>query len=266
MKKQIFTSIIALLASFTYAADEASKPASVVMKVNGENKQYNLLGENQDPIDLGTVYSKEVTLVSDHSKMTLPDLGFKSFIVESAVPYTESEAAGVFGASMTFTTLKKSDADQIGEGFDVDARDYKTGNFGGYPAILCGTEYGLASLAEDWAYSCELDVWTNWLFSGTHPVNVGWANDGQYTFEDGETYTVAFYFTEYNGNLNSAFIHRNGGKYYKFNFTYSTQSSAVESVKATENAGNTWYTLGGQRVEQPARKGVYIAKGKKIIK
>ncbi|MBR1546603.1 MAG: hypothetical protein IJ633_07425 [Prevotella sp.] len=139
--------------------------ASVTMTVNGEEKQYNLLGENQDPIDLGTIYKKEVT-GAHGDQWTLPDLGFESFIVESAVPYTQSEAAGVYGASMTFTTLPKSEADQIGEGFAVDNNDYKTGNFGQFPAILCGTEEGLAKLSEDWAYiASPMDVWVNWMSS-----------------------------------------------------------------------------------------------------
>ena len=221
------TSKECLLAQFTYAADEAVKSASVVMTVNGERKQYNLLGENQDPINLGTVYSTEVTLTSDQGKMTLPNLAFNGFIFESAVPYTYSAAAGTYGGSMTFTTIKKSEADQqIGEGYEVDWRDYKTGNFGQYPAILCASEQGLVELAEDWAYGYEpLDVWVNWLYSGTHPVMVGWANED---LEDGETYTVAFYFTEFTENLEPAFIHRNGGKYYKFNFTYSKETGPSE--------------------------------------
>lgn len=217
-----------LLASFTYAGDEAVTTASVMMTVNGEQKQYNLLGENQDPIDLGTIYKKEVT-GAHGDQWTLPDLGFESFIVESAVPYTHSEAAGAYGASMTFTTLPKSEADQhIVEGFAVDNRDYKTGDFGRInddlvPAILCGTEEGLAKLSEDWAYTASpMDVWVNWMYSGTHPVMAGWPLDG--AFEDGKTYTVAFYFSEYNDNLEPIFIHRNGGKYYKFNFTYSEKS------------------------------------------
>ena len=256
-----------LMARFTYAADEAVTTASVIMNVNGERKQYDLLGENQDPIDLGTIYKKEVT-GAHGDQWTLPDLGFEGFIVESAVPYTHSEAAGIYGGSMTFTTLKKSEADQIGEGFEVDNSDYKTGNFGVYPAILCGSEEGLAKLSEDWSYGCyPMDVWGNWIFSGTHPVWVGWANDGQYAFGDGETYTVAFYFTEYNDNLQPVFTHRNGGKYYKFNFTYKTNPSGISSVKVDDGTVNTpWYTLDGQRVEQPTKKGVYVTNGKKIIK
>lgn len=232
-----------LLASFTYAADEALTPVFVSMTVNGEQKQYNLLGENQNPIDLGTIYSKEVTLVSDQTKMSLPDLGFDGFVVESAVPVTYSEAAHVYGASMTFTTLKKSVADEhIIEGHEVDNRDYKTGNFGSInsdlvPAILCGSADGLVPLSENWGYeSWSLDVWANWMYSGTHPVNVGWgydpANNGN--LKDGETYTVAFYFSEYNGNLEPAYIHRNGGKYYKFNFTYSSKTKEEAEQKPAD--------------------------------
>lgn len=222
-----------LLAGFTYAADDASTEVSVSMIVNGENKQYNLLGENQDPINLGTIYSKEVTLKNSQEKMRLPDLGFNGFIFESNVPVTYSAVAHTYGGSMTFTTLKKSIADEyIVEGFDVDYRDYKTGNFGRInsdllPAILCAMPEGLVPLSENWAYDYQpLDVWVNWSFSGTYPVNVGWAygssNNGD--FEDGKTYTVALYFSEYNQNLSPAYIHRNGGKYYKFNFTYSSKT------------------------------------------
>lgn len=253
-----------LLARFTYAADEAVTTPSVVMTVNGERKQYNLLGENQDPIDLGTIYKTEVT--GHDGTWTLPDLGFNGFIVESAVPYTYSEAAGAYGASMTFTTLPKSDADQyIVEGLEVDNRDYKTGNFGPYPAILCGSEYGLAKLSEDWAYGCEpMDVWANWTFSGIHPVMAGWPLDG--AFEDGKTYTVAFYFSEYNNNLEPIFIHRNGGKYYKFNFTYSTNPAGIASVKTDGTAHTPWYTLDGRCLNsQPVSKGIYVKEGRKVV-
>ena len=254
-----------LRARFTYAADEAVQAVGVVMTVNGEEKRYNLLGENQDPIDLGTIYKKVVTGVHDEAQWTLPDLGFNTFIVESAVPYTQSEAAGVYGASMTFTTLPKGESDQIDEGFIVDNRDYKTGNFGGFPAILCGTEEGLAKLSENWAYEAwPMDVWTNWLFSGTHPVWAGWANDGQYTFEDGQTYTVAFYFTEYNDNLQPVFIHRNGGKYYKFNFKYSNTTTGIEAV-SPHHGSNTYFDLQGRKITSQLRSGVYIVNGKKMI-
>ncbi|MBQ8656350.1 MAG: hypothetical protein IJ527_04765 [Prevotella sp.] len=259
-----------LRARFTYAADEAVTTASVTMTVNGEQKQYNLLGENQDPIDLGTIYKKEVTGAHGNNQWTLPDLGFNTFIVESAVPYTHSEAAGVYGASMTFTTLPKSEADQIGEGFVVDNNDYKTGNFGRInddlvPAILCGTEEGLALLNEDWAYTASpMDVWVNWTYSGTHPVWAGWPLEG--AFEDGQTYTVAFYFTEYNDNLQPIFIHRNGGKYYKFNFTYRTDPSGINNITTQPSTSNdqTMYDLQGRRVEHPTQ-GVYIVNGKKMF-
>lgn len=254
-----------LRARFTYAADEAVQAVGVVMTVNGEEKRYNLLGENQDPIDLGTIYKKVVTGVHDEAQWTLPDLGFNTFIVESAVPYTQSGAAGVYGASMTFTTLPKGESDQIDEGFIVDNRDYKTGNFGGFPAILCGTEEGLAKLSENWAYEAwPMDVWTNWLFSGTHPVWAGWANDGQYTFEDGQTYTVAFYFTEYNDNLQPVFIHRNGGKYYKFNFKYSNTTTGIEAV-SPHHGSNTYFDLQGRKITSQPQSGVYIVNGKKMI-
>lgn len=232
-----------LLAGFTYAADEATSSAIVSMSVNGEQTNYNLLGENQDPIDLGTIYSKEVTLASDQTKMMLPDLSFDLFVVESAVPVTYSEAAHVYGASMTFTTLKKSVADEhIIGGYEVDNRDYKTGNFGTInsdlvPAILCGSADGLVPLSENWAYEAyPLDVWGNWTYSGTHPVNVGWGYDtaSNGNFQDGETYTVAFYFTEYNVNLEPAYIHRNGGKYYKFNFTYSSKTKEEAEQKPAD--------------------------------
>ena len=253
-----------LLAQFTYAADEAVTTASVAMKVNGERKQYDLLGENQAPIDLGTIYKTEVT--GHDGTWTVPDLGFESFIVESAVPYTYSNAAGTYGASMTFTTLKKSDADQvIVEGFEVDNRDYKTGNFGGYPAILCGTTEGLAKLCEDWTYNCSpTDVWVNWMFSGFHPVMAGWADEG---FEDGEKYTVALYFSEYNDNLYPIFIHRNGGKYYKFNFKYSENFSAIETLKSNDMTTTSWFTLDGRHINgQPIHKGIYIKdNGRKVV-
>lgn len=258
-----------LMARFTYAGDEATSSASVIMNVNGERKQYNLLGENQDPINLGTVYTTDVTLSSDHSTMKLPALGFDGFVFESVVPYTYSAAAGAYGGSMTFTTLKKSEADEnIVKGFDVDYRDYKTGNFGGYPAVLCASTEGLVKLSEDWAYACDpLDVWVNWLFSGTHPVMAGWANEG---FEDGETYTVAFYFTEFTEGLAPAFIHRNGGKYYKFNFTYSKDPvpASIAMPTADDSIATTpWFTLSGHRVNgQPQQKGIYVRKGKKVVK
>lgn len=222
-----------LLAGFTYAGDDASTAVSVSMIANGENKQYNLLGENQDPINLGTIYSKEVTLKNSQEKMRLPDLGFNGFIFKSNVPVTYSAAAHTYGGSMTFTTLEKSVADEfVVEGFDVDYRDYKTGNFGRInsdlvPAILCAMPEGLVPLSENWAYDYQpLDVWANWSFSGTYPVNVGWGYDSASNgdFEDGKTYTVALYFSEYNENLSPAYIHRNGGKYYKFNFTYSSKT------------------------------------------
>lgn len=229
-----------LLARFTYAADEAVKTASVMMTVNGERKRFDLLGENQPPIDLGTIYKTEVT--GHDGTWTLPDLGFNSFIVESAVPYTYSDATGVYGASMTFTTLPKSEADQIGEGFEVDNRDYKTANFGTFPAILCGTEEGLAKLSENWAYEGDpMDVWANWAFSGTHPIMAGWPLDG--AFEDGETYTVAFYFSEYNDYLQPIFIHRNGGKYYKFNFTYKEKSQEQDDEEESKDILSTPLTL-----------------------
>ena len=252
-----------LLAQFTYAANEAVTSASVIMTVNGERKQYNLLGENQDPIDLGTIYRTEVTLASDQEKMTLPDLGFNCFIFESAVPYTYSEAAGTYGGSMTFTTIKKSEADQqIVEGFEVDNRDYKTGNFGSYPAILCGSPNGLVELSENWAYDYEpLDVWVNWLYSGTHPVMAGWAGEA---FEDGETYTVAFYFSEYTENLEPVFIHRNGGKYYKFNFTYSNTTTGIKTV-TSDYGVNTSYDLQGRKLTNQPQRGVYIMNGKKVV-
>lgn len=252
-----------LRARFTYAADEAVTTASVMMTVNGKPKQFDLLGENQDPIDLGVIYMTEVTGRED--TWTVPDLGFNSFILESAVPYTYSEAAGTYGASMTFTTLPKSYADQIGEGFKVDNRDYKTGNFGPYPAILCGSEYGLAILSENWAYECgTMDVWVNWTLSGTHPIPAGWPLDG--AFEDGETYTVAFYFSEYNDNLSPIFIHRNGGKYYKFNFTYSTKDPmGIENVNS-DNSDASWYTLDGRRINgKPVNKGIYLFNNRKVV-
>ena len=256
-----------LLACFTYTADEAVNTASVSMTVNGEQKQYNLLGENQAPIDLGTIYKKDVT-GAHGAQWTLPDLGFNSFIVESAVPYNYSNAAGVYGASMTFTTLPKSEADQIGEGFAVDNNDYKTGNFGRInddlvPAILCCTEEGLAKLSEDWAHiASPMDVWGNWMYSGTHPVWAGWPLEGN--FEDGQTYTVVFYFSEYNDNLQPIFIHRNGGKYYKFNFTYSDVTTGIQTV-SPHHSSNTYFDLQGRKITSQPQSGVYIVNGRKMI-
>lgn len=256
-----------LLARFTYAGDEASTSASVVMMVNGESKQFNLLGEGQDPVDLGTVYRTEVTMVSDQSQMTLPNLGFDLFNFESAVPYTYADAAGTYGGSMTFTTLKKSEADLIDENFEVDCRDYKTGNFGPYCPILCASELGLVQLSEDWAYGCgPLDVWVNWLYSGTHPVMAGWAANEN--FVDGETYTVVLYFTEYSENLKPVFIHRNGGKYYKFNFTYSDENATgintATEVRQT-NDSNTLYDLQGRKLSGKPARGIYMENGKKVL-
>jgi len=258
-----------LLARFTYAADEAVTTASVTMNVNGEHKKYDLLGENQDPINLGTIYRTDITTVHNEQKMTLPALGFEGFIFESAVPYSYSPAAGTYGGSMTFTTLEKSVADEtIVDGFEVTWNDYKTGNFGGYQAILCSSEEGLVKLSEDWTYGCApLDVWVNWMFSATHPVMAGWAAED---FEDGKTYTVAFYFSEYTDGQAPVFIHRNGGKYYKFNFKYSDNPipAAIEMPKADGSIVTTpWFSLDGRRVSgQPQRKGVYVTNGKKVVK
>ena len=213
-----------LLASFDYDGDEASTPASIVMVVNGERKQYDLQGIGQQPIELGTIYRTEVTAAHNDRTWTLPDLGFAGFTFVSAAPYENSSAAGNYQGSMTFTTVEKSVADQyINEGLNVVWNDYKTGNFGIFPGILCWTENGPAELSENWTYDAyPLDVLTNWIFSGTHPVNVGWANDGDYGYKnDGKTYTVALYFSEHTGSCQPFRIHRNGGKYYKFNFTYS---------------------------------------------
>ena len=259
-----------LLASFTYACDEASTAASVFMTVNGEIKRYNLLGENQDPIDLGTIFSKEVTLKNTQEKSILPDLGFYGFIFESVVPVTYSAAVNTYGGSMTFTTLKKSVADKyIDEGFEVDYRDYKTANFGRInsdvvPAILCASPEGLVPLSENWAYDYQpLDVWVNSTLSGTYPVNVGWAGD----IEDGETYTVAFYFSEH-GGVGPAYIHRNGGKYYKFNFTYSKNGNpdAIESVSTVASDSAPWYSINGvELTAKPTAPGIYIHNGKKFV-
>lgn len=267
-----------LLASFTYAGDEASTTTHVAMKVNGQINGYDLLGSNQEPIELGTIYPTEITLTSTGEKMTVPDLGFWGYIFESAVPYTYSAAAHTYGGSMTFVTMKKSDADQyIVDGLEVDNRDYKTGNFGRInsspvDAVLCAAEGGLIPLSENWAYDIyQTDVWVNWMYSGTYPVNVSWGfydeqQLGVHKLEDGETYTVAFYFSEYNGIAQPVYIHRNGGKYYKFNFTYSANDPS--GIEAIDNGLSTndkmYYDLQGRRVTQPS-KGVYIVNGKKTI-
>ena len=68
-----------LLASFDYGdKTEASTSASVILVVNGERKQYNLSGKNQQPIELGTIYRTKVT-AAHGGQWTLPDLGFESF-------------------------------------------------------------------------------------------------------------------------------------------------------------------------------------------
>jgi len=259
-----------LLASFDYGQNiEAATSASVTLSVNGEEKQYNLLGTGQQPIDLGTIYRTEVTGAHGNNQWTVPALGFVGFTLESAEPVSNSAAVNNNGASMTFTTVTKSYADQfIGPDLEVDARDYKTANFGNFPAILCATKDGLAKLSENWTYDAyPADVWVNWIFSETTPVYAGWANDGAYGYNsDGVTYTLAFYFSEYGlGGLH--FIHRNGRQYYKFNFTYSdSELTGIEDVKADAAACAPYYTLDGRRLTgKPAKSGLYLKDGKKMI-
>ncbi len=256
-----------LLAHFAFADfGESATSASIIMSVNGERQQYDLRGEGQEPIDLGTVYNTtRGTVTFPEEIQTLPDLGFSSFTLASAAPYTQSSAAGTWGASMTFTTYKKgSEADQkIGEGFKVRWNDYKTADFGGYPAILCATNEGLGLLAEGWAYTCApLDVWADWYYSFTHPVMAGWPIGNN--FEDGETYTIALYFSEFSGT-GPACIHRNGGKYYKFNFTYKDIPTGISTIQTDQPKGkDTIYTIDGRPVQQPT-KGFYIINGKKTF-
>jgi hypothetical protein len=248
------------------------------MNVNGQSNSYGLLGSNQEPIDLGTIYPTEITLTNTREKMTVPDLGFWGYTLESAAPFTNSAAANTYGGSMTFVTMKKSDADKyIVDGYEVDNRDYKTGNFGRInsspvDAVLCLTERGLALLSENWTYDAyPTDVFVNWQYSGTYPVNVSWGfydeqQLGVHKLDDGETYTVAFYFSEYNEMLQPVYIHRNGGKYYKFNFTYSANDpSGIDAIDNGLSAnGKMYYDLQGRRVAHPS-KGVYIVNGKKTI-
>ncbi len=88
-------------------------------------------------------------------------------------------------------------------------------------------------------------------------------------WDDGETYTIALYFSEFNQWLQPLFIHRNGGKYYKFNFTYSNNPvpSAIELPKADSSIATTpWFSLDGRRLgQQPAQKGIYVNGGRKVF-
>jgi hypothetical protein len=50
-----------------------------------------------------------------------------------------------------------------------------------------------------------------------------------------------------------------------FVITYNSDPTAIDSI-ATDNAGdNVIYDLQGRRVTTPAKKGMYIVNGKKVV-
>lgn len=264
-----------LLASFNYQTHEGTGPAYVALKVNGEDKSFNLLGEGQDPIELGKVYKDETT--------NLPDLGFVGYGFESSAPYTvDLDQYGMNYCTMIYTVYKKDGeiAGQVGEGYDVDYSDYKSADFGWVTidgtkerlhAITCfNPEYPI-HLSENWS-------WDNWEveanlypeYSHQRPVLAAWGlaeDDYDYVnnspFLDGQTYTIALYFAEYIDFYTG--IHRNGGKYYKFNFTYSSSTTDINNATSNSKPNGKWYSLDGREVTLPTAKGVYVRDGKKII-
>ena len=264
-----------LLASFNYQTHEGSGPANVTLKVNGEDKYFGLLGSGQDPIELGKVYKDEAT--------NLPSLGFVAYGFESSAPYTVNlDEYGMNYCTMVYTVYKKDGeiAGQINENHDVDYSDYKTGDFGWVTVgggntrlhcINCFNPENPAHLSEDWSWGdwqMEANLYPE--YSHQHPVLAVWGLAEDYTggspgcFLDGEAYTIALYFAEYIDFYTG--IHRNGGKYYKFNFTYSKDPvpSGISNVTTDRQRGGKWYTLDGREVTSPAR-GLYIRDGRKVV-
>lgn len=45
---------------------------------------------------------------------------------------------------------------------------------------------------------------------------------------------------------------------------FASESAGLPAVEATEREGGTWHTLGGVRVEAPAKGGIYINNGRKV--
>jgi hypothetical protein len=261
-----------LLASFNYQTHEGSGPANVTLKVNGEDKYFGLLGSGQDPIELGKVYKDEAT--------NLPSLGFVAYGFESSAPYTVNlDEYGMNYCTMVYTVYKKDGeiAGQINENHDVDYRDYKTGNFGTVNGgelincISCFNPENPAHLSEDWSWGdwqMEANLYPE--YSHQRPVLAAWGlaeDDYDYVnnspFLDGQTYTIALYFAEYIDFYTG--IHRNGGKYYKFNFTYSSSTTDINNATSNSKPNGKWYSLDGREVTLPTAKGVYVRDGKKII-
>lgn len=265
-----------LLASFNYQTHEGTGPANVTLKVNGEDKYFGLLGSGQDPIELGKVYKDEAT--------NLPSLGFVAYGFESSAPYTVNlDEYGMNCCTMVYTVYKKDGeiAGQINENHDVDYSDYKTGNFGTVNGvelihcISCFNPENPAHLSEDWAWGdwqMEANLYPE--YSHQRPVLAAWGlaeDDYDYVnnspFLDGQAYTIALYFAEYIDFYTG--IHRNAGKYYKFNFTYSAATSGISLISNSSPTGegsDYWYSLDGLRLDkEPTQKGVYIFNGRKVL-
>ena len=54
--------------------------------------------------------------------------------------------------------------------------------------------------------------------------------------------------------------------YYSAGMTLTLpEEAAINTIEAVKQQKNVWYTIGGQRVAQPAKKGLYIHNGKKVV-
>lgn len=267
-----------LRARFTYGADESMSGNYVSMQVNGEQQRYDLAGIDQEPIDLGVVYKDETT--------GLPAVGFEAYAFGSWAPVSANNEKCL--GTMVFTTCEKDgDIDaQLNENFVLTSpMDCKSAEFKPFiTSINCFNPDEPATLSEDWTYN-SYPVYANLYpeYKDKNPVMLGWVQPGedydwdtQSYFHDGQAYSCVFYFgeavswtnpTDSSLGYSEFLVHRNGGKFYRFYFTYKAQtiSSGIESAKFENKSDGQYYSVAGHKVAYPMQKMVYIKDGKKFI-